>query len=366
MKYTRMAIEQESPEEYGYDLIRNNLSESSIRDRSVGDFGLTIPNLTLLYGEHRGDRRLRQLIASQSPSLAAENVLVTTGAAGALFIISTTLLTAADHLVVVRPNYATNIETPRTIGCAISYIDLQFDDGFQLDLDLVRQALRPNTALVSVTCPHNPTGTLISLQELEELVALTREAGVRLLVDETYRDLAYDEQLPIAASLAEHVISVSSLSKAFGIPGVRTGWLITRDEELFLSFLAAKEQINICGSVVDEWISAAVLEQRETFLAQLKIEMRSRLAIVRDWVADDPLVQWVEPRGGVVCFPRIAVESDFDAAAFHHRLLNEHGTYVGRGHWFEMPSNFFRLGYLWPLESELREGLQGISAALRS
>jgi aspartate/methionine/tyrosine aminotransferase len=361
-----MPIELESPEEYGYDRICNNLSESSIRDRSVADFGLTIPNLTLLYGEHRGDKRLRQLVASQSPGLLPDDVLITTGAAGALFIISTTLLTPDDHLVVVRPNYATNIETPRAIGCEISFIDLKFENGFALDVDQVRSALRPNTRLVSITCPHNPTGTLISRQQLDDLVALTAEAGVKLLVDETYRDLAYDKQLPIAASLADHVISVSSLSKAYGIPGVRTGWLITRDAELALRFLAAKEQINICGSVVDEWISAAVLEQRDAFLSQLQVEMRRRLAIVRDWVHADPLIEWVEPRGGVVCFPRIAAGHDFDADAFHQRLLDQHGTYVGRGHWFEMPPNFFRLGYLWPLETELRDGLDGISRALRS
>lgn len=365
MKYTRMPIELESPEEFGYDRIRNNLSESSIRDRSIADFGLTIPNLTLLYGEHRGDKRLRQLVAAQSPALVPDDVLITTGAAGALFIISTTLLTPDDHLIVVRPNYATNIETPRSIGCQITFIDLKFEAGFELDMDLVKAALRPNTRLVSVTCPHNPTGTMITREQLEALISLTARAGARLLVDETYRDLAIGEQLPIAAGLADHVICVSSLSKAYGIPGVRTGWLMTRDKALAERFLAAKEQISICGSIVDEWISAAVLEQRDPFLAKLRLEMLRRLAIVRDWVNAEPMIEWVEPQGGVVCFPRIVAADDFDAALFHERLLERHGTYVGRGHWFEMPSNYFRLGYLWPTESELRDGLAGISRALR-
>jgi aspartate/methionine/tyrosine aminotransferase len=119
MNYTRMVIEKEAPEEYGYDRIRFNLSESSIADQKLSDIGLSLPDLTLFYGEHRGDKDLRALIAAQDAGISPGDVLVTAGAAGALFIISTSLLSASDHLVVIRPNYATNIETPRAIGCAI-------------------------------------------------------------------------------------------------------------------------------------------------------------------------------------------------------------------------------------------------------
>lgn len=118
------------------------------------------------------------------------------GAAGALFIIATTLLSRDDHLVVVRPNYATNIETPRAIGCGITFIDLKFDDRFGLDIDAVASALRPNTRYVSITCPHNPTGTMIGRPQLDALIALVEKAGCRLLVDETYRDLTHGEMLP--------------------------------------------------------------------------------------------------------------------------------------------------------------------------
>src|SRR3954451_6347131 len=162
MNYARMVIEKEAPEEYGYDRIRYNLSESSIADQKLSDIGLKLPDLTLFYGEHRGERGLRNLIAAQDSGISPEHVLVTAGAAGALFIIATSLLSASDHLVVVRPNYATNIETPKAIGCDISYVDLDFDQGFAIDIERVKTALRPNTKLISVTCPHNPTGTMMS------------------------------------------------------------------------------------------------------------------------------------------------------------------------------------------------------------
>ena len=118
-----------------------------------------------------------------------------------------------------------NIETPKAIGCAISYVDLDFDQGFAIDIERVKVALRPNTKLISVTCPHNPTGTMMSRTELDALIALAESRRCRLLVDETYRDLSYGERLPCAASLSLNAISVSSLSKAFGIPGVRIGWM---------------------------------------------------------------------------------------------------------------------------------------------
>ena len=365
MRYVRMPIEVESPEEYGYAKIRFNLSESSIADKRLSDLGLSVPDLNLLYCEHRGAEGLRSLIAAEGEGLAAADVLITTGAAGALFIISTSLLSAQDHLVVVRPNYATNLETPRAIGCGISFIDLAFEDGFRIDFDKLAAAITPRTKIVSVTCPHNPTGTALSAAELTRLVELTRQAGCHLLVDETYRDLAYGPALPLAALLGEHVISVSSLSKAYGVPGIRVGWLITRDARLQETFLAAKEQISICGSVIDEWVAERVLANRAAILGPTLVEMRRRLERVSDWIAGEPLLDWVAPSGGVVCFPRMTSEPPGGTEGFYSRLLEDHGAYVGPGHWFEMPDRFFRLGYGWPTAEELDAGLAAISKALR-
>jgi aspartate/methionine/tyrosine aminotransferase len=241
MRYVRMPIEVESPEEYGYGRIRYNLSESSVADQTIAGLGLSIPDLTLLYGEHRGSEPLRALIARQGDGLHADDVLVTSGAATALFIIATSLLGSQDHLVVIRPNYATNLETPRAIGCEISFVDLSFEQGYRVDVDAIAAAIKPNTRVISITCPHNPTGAMLTVDELAAIVELARRRGCLLVVDETYRDLSYDGPLPVGASLGEHVISVSSLSKAYGVPGIRVGWLITRDRRLQELFLAAKE-----------------------------------------------------------------------------------------------------------------------------
>jgi aspartate/methionine/tyrosine aminotransferase len=365
LRYVRMPIEVESPEEYGYARIRYNLSESSVADQSLSDLGLTIPDMPLLYGEHRGRERLRELIAADGEGLSAGDVLVTTGAAGALFIIATSLLGPADHLVVIRPNYATNLETPRAIGCQTTHIELMFEEAFRIDLDKVAAALTPATKIISVTCPHNPTGVMLSEAELRGLVDLAAKHGCRLLVDETYRDLSFDGPLPPAASLGKHVISVSSLSKAYGVPGIRIGWLITQDPALQEIFLAASEQISICGSVMDEWVAEQVMERRMAILKPRLIEMRRRLDRVSAWMDGEDLLEWVKPSGGVVCFPRMKAEPAGGTEGFYRRLLEDHGAYVGPGHWFERPDSYFRLGYGWPTAEDLEGGLKAISAALR-
>jgi aspartate/methionine/tyrosine aminotransferase len=365
MQFRRMPIEVESPEELGYGNIRYNLSESSVADQSTGGLGLVIPDLTLLYGEHRGNCALRSMIVAGTAGLTANDVLITGGAAGALFIAATCLLGTDDHLVVVRPNYATNLETPRAIGCKISFVDLKFEDAFRLDLNAVMAAITPRTKLVSITCPHNPTGTMLREPELRQLAALVESRGCHLLVDETYRELAYEGALPIAASLGERVISVSSLSKAYGVPGIRIGWLITRDEALRTLFLAAKEQISICGSVVDEWIAEQILARRELLLPRTLAGMRVRRERVSEWIDGEELLEWVRPAGGVICLPRMKSEPQGGTAAFYQLLLASHGTYVGPGHWFELNDRYFRLGFGWSTTEDLHNGLAAISAALR-
>ncbi|KAF4503534.1 HTH-type transcriptional regulator yisV [Fusarium agapanthi] len=205
--------------------------------------GYKDPNLTLLYNKHRGETKLREFIANDA-GVSADDVLITSGAAGALFIITTSQLGSTpnserNHLVVVRPDYATNLETPKAVGCDISYIDVTFENGFQPNIDEVEAAIKSNSRLVSVTCPHNPTGSTLSLEALDRLVTITKN-GVLLLVDETYRDIAFAEKLPVAASLGDHILSVCSLSKSFGMPGVCIGWLITTNKTLQETFSCCK------------------------------------------------------------------------------------------------------------------------------
>jgi aspartate/methionine/tyrosine aminotransferase len=367
MRYRRMPIEVESPEELGYDTITNNLSESSVADRKLSDLGLDLDldELVLCYGDHLGDPVLREAVVAGGKGLSPEHVIVTPGAATALFAVATALLDRGDHAVVVRTNYATNLETPRAIGADLDVVDLAYDQGWKLDLDEVAERVRPGTTrLISVTCPHNPTGTMLDVDDLKRLVGLAEQTEAVLLVDETYRDLTHTgARIPLAATLSPNVVSVSSMSKAYGLPGIRIGWAITTDPILGESLLAAKEQIVICGSTIDEHIAGRVLADRKRVLPPIVADVRERLAIVEDWMAAQDTFEWVRPAGGVVGLVRFRGSVDVDEAAFHHKLLADHGTYVGPGHWFEVSDRYFRLGFGWPTHEELRAGLDALLVA---
>ena len=364
MDWRRLPIEVESPEEIGYDRIRCNLAESSVPDMRLEALALDLADIVLQYGDHRGHGGLRSLVAAGAPALDADDVLLTAGAAGALFLVATALLRPGDHAIVVRPNYATNLETPRAIGAHLDPVDLSHEAGWSLDPDRIRARMRPATKLVSITTPHNPTGAVLDADTLAELVSIVEQwPDARLLVDETYRDLTYSGSPPSAAALGECVVAVSSLSKAYGMPGIRLGWVITRDPQLRETLLAAKEQMAITGSVVDEAIGYEALRRRGEILPAILGDVRGALRTVRSWIETSGVFEWVEPRGGAVCFPRFRPEIEVDAHTFHRVLFEEFGTFVGRGRWFEQPDTSFRLGFGWPSAERLAEGLRALDLA---
>lgn len=366
MRYRRMPIESESPEELGYGKIRCNLAESSVFDAKWKELGISLNDLTLSYTDHRGHPGLRQLIAEMYPGISADDVLITNGAASALFILATSLLEKEDHLVVQSPNYATNLETPYAIGCRIGKAEMEFEEKFDPGLAKYIEAMTPATKLISITNPHNPTGTTISPDLLNELIKLAENKNCFLLVDETYRDLSFGEKLPLAASLSENVISISSISKAHGLPGLRIGWLITKNKKLKETFLAAKEQIFICNSVVDEEIVFQYLGTSAARTATIQRHVKNNFVIVESWMKDNPFLEWVKPSGGCICFPRFRNEIKIDTALFYKTLYEKYGTYAGPGHWFGANDRYMRIGFGWPKENELREGLQAISTVAGS
>jgi aspartate/methionine/tyrosine aminotransferase len=365
MQYKRMPIEVESPEEMGYGNIKYNLAESSVRDRRISDINANLSDLVLNYGDHRGMHELRNLICENSHQIDAKNVLVTQAAAMALFVINSSLLTASDHLIVLRPNYATNIETPRAIGCEISYIDLTFDAGYSIDIELVKSFIKSNTKLISITTPHNPTGTVIPENTIEEIIKIAEEHNCYLLIDETYRELNFQTKLkPYYAEKSSKVISVSSISKAYGFPGLRIGWIICKDAGLMNLFLAAKEQIIICNSIVDEYLALQILKNKSIYLKASHLTLNSNFLIVKNWIENHQYLEWIESTVGAVCFVRIKSGVGINSSSFYEALFDQFETIVGPGHWFEQSDQYFRLGFGFPYETELIFGLTAIDKCI--
>lgn len=365
MNYKRMPIEVESPEEKGYGTIKYNLAESSMRDISLKDVKVDLSDLVLFYGEHRGVVKLREEIKEDSKVLHIDDVLVTAGAATALFIVATSILSPQDHLVVIRPNYGTNLETPRAINCTMTIIDMSFESGFAIDIDAITRAIQPNTRLISITNPHNPSGKLYDEQTINALIVLAEKNNCHLLVDETYRDLNFQTELkPYVAELSERVISVSSVSKSYGAPGIRIGWIICRDKKLMNDFLAAKEQITLCNSVVDEEIAYSLIRDKAEIVGRNHAHIRNNFQYLKEWFVAQPYLEWVEPTAGVVCFPRLKQEYKVDAEKLYDTLYEQHATIVGPGHWFERDKTYMRIGFGYPTLDELKTGLANLEACL--
>jgi aspartate/methionine/tyrosine aminotransferase len=359
-----MPIEIESPESLGYDSIECNLAESSVRDVSFKELDIDLNELVIAYGDHIGKPALRKLIADDHKNISSENVLLTVGAAGALFIIHSSLLKKEDHVIVVRPNYATNIETLRAIGCDISFIDLQFEEKYKLDVEKIKAVIQPNTKLISITTPHNPTGTMISEKDLIALSDLAEKNNCHLLVDETYRDISFKTPTPLAATLSKNNISISSVSKAYGISGIRLGWIISSDRSLQDLFLAAKELIHISNSVVDEEICYQYLLKKEKYFTAILRDAKTNFDLLKKWMEHHKHLEWIEPSGGVICFPRFKKEVKIDVEKFYKILLEEYKTYVGPGHWFEQSKPNFRLGFAWEKQKAFEKGLENIDKAI--
>lgn len=364
MWFNRMLIEKESPEQFGYERIKYNLTESSTADKSLADLGVNLKSdLLLCYGDHLGKVELRELIA-QRYAVDKDEVICTIGACMALFVVYSTLLKPQDQVIVLHPNYPANLAIPSSLGCDVRLYELQFAEGFKINVDKLIAMLQPQTKLVNITYPHNPTGTMISADDLARLAAACDKNGTYLMVDETYGDLTVGQRIPHVCNMTEYGICVESLSKAIGAPGVRTGWIVSKNRELLEALVATKEQVCICGSALDEECAYQILRRNDELMAEIRRDIAEKFAIVCEVMEHQGVLEWVQPVGGVVCFPRIKPEIEVDIEEFYDVLNNKYGVFVGPGHWFDKDDRYFRVGYAWPDKEQLRKGLEGLVAAV--
>ena len=352
-----MPIEAESPEQFGYDRIRFNLAESSVADTPLRDLDVWLDDLVLMYGDHLGRPGLRAAIAAGGDGLSPDDVLVTPGAAAALFIISTTLLQAGDEVIVARPNYATNLETPRAIGADVRFLDLRHEDGWAVDPDRIASLMTPRTVLVSLTNPHNPTGQVIPEATIRAIVDLVeRHPTARLLLDETYREMTFGTPAPggrHALGAGDQRLLALEGGRAAGDPDRLAGHsrpdpvrAVPRGQGADPHHELGRRRGDRGGG--DDPSRGAA--------GRDPAGHRRRLRDDTPWLAGQDSFEWVEPRGGVVGFPRFRPDVEVDVDAFYRLLLDEHGTVVGPGHWFDQPRRHFRLGYGWPTAAELAVG----------
>jgi aspartate/methionine/tyrosine aminotransferase len=258
------------------------------------------------------------------------------------------LLAPGDHAVVTVPNYQSMESLAIATGAEVDGLVLRADDGWALDLDALEGLLRPSTRLVAVNFPNNPTGALPDRETFERLVGLCDERGIRLFSDEVYRGLELDpaDTLPQAADLSERALSLNVLSKAYGLPGLRIGWLACRDRDLLERLERRKHYTTICNAVPSEHLAAIALRNGEAIRARNRAIVAENVPLFEAFFADRP-VDWEPPRGGCVCFPRLTTGEP--TSSFCRRLVETAGVILLPADVFaselgEVPADRFRLG----------------------
>jgi len=305
--------------------------------------------LRLGYTESTGHPKLRAEIATLYDSLDAEDVLVFAGAEEALFCLFTTCVEAGDHVIVTWPGYQSLYEVARSAGAHVSLHVLREEDGWSLDVDRLIRSFRPETRMVVVNAPHNPTGMLPSEADWRRLAAACAEARIRLVADEVYRFLEHDgaATLPAGADFDERNVSVGVMSKSFALAGLRIGWLATRDRSVLDRCARLKDYTTICSSAPSEVLALIGLRARDRVLARSREIVAANLATLDGFFgrrAD--AFSWVRPRGGSVGFPKLVPGGPAGQSAdrFAAALVEKTGVLVVPSTTFGFGDTHFRIG----------------------
>jgi aspartate/methionine/tyrosine aminotransferase len=336
-----------------------NLSRSGLESLTLEDLEIDLSKLDIQGDNVHGYPPLLDVLASRY-KVRVENVVTTLGASHAIFVICAALLSRGEEVLIEKPAYEPLLAVPQALGASILRFERRFSDGYQLDLDRVESLITEKTRLVILTNLHNPSGVLLLPSHLEKLVDITQKRGVNLMIDEIYLEFLEGGETETSFHLADNIIVTSSLTKVYGLGGLRCGWILAQS-------LLAKEMrtiidyTNVEGVFIGEQISVGVIEQLESVKKKFAPQVNANRLMVERTIEEEENLDWVEPAGGVVCFPRVRQEEGGDRLA--ETLRHSYETSVVPGRFFEDSQNF-RLGFGVDPQS-LAEGLANIRSALK-
>lgn len=302
---------------------------------------------TLGYTEAPGHPLLRAEIANLYTAVSAEQIVV--AAPEELILLAMhSLLQPGDHLIHTAPAYQSLYAVAASIGCEVTAWPLAVDEttnGWSLDLAALEASITQRTKLLVINFPHNPTGYLPTSAQYEAIIDIARRHRLAVFSDEMYRLLEYDPatRLPAACDLYEHAISLSGMSKTFGLPGLRLGWLATQRTDLPARWLMLKDYTTICNSAPSEILAliglraGAQLAARNLAIIQQNIELCAQFC-----QRHHEQIEWLPPQAGSVAFPRWRGSEPLDVLC--QRTLDEHGLMIVPGTMFDHADSHFRIG----------------------
>jgi aspartate/methionine/tyrosine aminotransferase len=262
--------------------------------------------LTLGYTETLGAPALREAIAATYEAATPADILCAAGAEEGIFVAMHALLSSDDHAIAITPNYQ-SLESVAASLCETTGIPLDPDRHWRLDLDRVRDAMRPNTRLIAINFPHNPTGAILPLAEFDALIAMARERQIFVFSDEVYRGIERDpaRRLPAVVDRYERGLSLGVMSKTYGLAGIRIGWIACRDPMVLARMHGLKHYLSICNAAPSERLAIIALKARSHILARNRAIIARNLPVLEGFFADHrDRFEWDTPDGGCIGYPR--------------------------------------------------------------
>jgi aspartate/methionine/tyrosine aminotransferase len=328
------------------------LCSSDCESLSVGDLLAFEPDAEeglrrhwLGYSESTGAPSLRQEISRIYTGIQPEQVLVHSGAEEVIFLFMHAALQPGDHVIVHWPCYQSLFEIARSIGCEVTYWEARLQNEWAPDLDELNHSLRPNTRAIIINTPHNPTGYLMSQADYRAVNQLAQDRGIILFSDEVYRELEYNpaNRLPPACDINPGAVSLGVMSKAYGLAGLRIGWIATHNAPVYARMAALKDYTTICSSAPSEYLAELALRQRGQVAGRNLQIIQDNLSLLDAFFAKHAdRFEWVRPKAGPIAFPLLSGE---DIEQFCHQLVTSLGVLLLPGTLYDHPGNHFRLGF---------------------
>lgn len=331
------------------------------QDRDV--FLHTFSARRLTYGAIEGAPAFKSGVCKLYKTISPKHIVPTHGAAGANHHIFYSLLEPGDRVVSIMPTYQQLYSIPESFGADVQLLQLRQENDYLPDLDELRRLVTPETKMICINNPNNPTGALMSTELLREIVEIAKSVDAYILCDEVYRHLTQtDEWCESIADLYDKGISVSSMSKVFSLAGLRLGWIATHDMDVVKTCLSHRDYDLVSCGMFDEAVAAVALEHSEKLLKRNRAIVRENLAVLDAWVRSEPALTYTKPMAGTTAL--VYYNYDIPSYEFCKRMYHETGAFVTPGDCFEQPHSV-RIGYASDTQV-LKDGLKAFSAFLRT
>ena len=302
-------------------------------------------NLKLGYTETKGHFLLRKEMSSLYKEIKSDDIIVLAPEEG-IFIALNIILNPGDHVIVLDPAYQSLYEIPQAIGCEVTKWSVYPENNqWNLDINFLQKSIKKNTKLIIINFPHNPTGFIPEASDFKNIIEIARKNNIYLFSDEMYRYLEFSRShlYESVGDIFENGIALSGLSKSFGLPGLRIGWLTTRNKELMGRIEKFKDYTTICNSALSEILSIVALRNKDMIIGRNLNLIRENTIIVKDFITNhDKFFKWIESKGSSVAFPLLTERISADE--FCNKLVDQKSVLLLPGSIFNYPGNHFRIG----------------------